>query len=225
MMPWFLLIGSYFLGGIPFGLLIAKARGVDILAEGSGNIGATNVGRILGKNAYFLTLLLDVLKGAVPGLVAPLIVKGAWGLSVHEFGLLCSLAAVVGHMASPYLKFKGGKGIATGLGVLAGSAPLVALTVLVVWGLTFLASRLVSLASLMATVSMVVAGFVLYRTSWIYLAVFIGLTAFIWIKHIPNIKRILKGEEKKFSFAKVPAEEAGGDDVQIADRVAEEAKP
>lgn len=202
MIPILCLVGSYLLGGIPFGVLVARAKGVDLTKEGSGNIGATNVGRVIGKQAYFLVLFLDVLKGVVPGVFVPMLVGSVWGLAANEFGLVCATAAVAGHLASPYLRFKGGKGIATGLGLLLGSAPMVAGVVLVVWGLTFAVTRIVSLTSLVAVVAMVISGFVFYGSSWIYLGVFTVIAVFIFIKHIPNIKRLMKGEEQQFSFKK-----------------------
>lgn len=195
-------VASYFLGGIPFGYLVAKAKGVDILQVGSKSIGATNVGRTLGKKAYFTVLLLDVLKGAAPSFVASLVLKPEFGFSAHELGLICGLIAVIGHIFSPFLKFKGGKGIATGLGVLVGGAPIVAGIVLVVWGLVFFATRYVSLASLMAVVAMVVSGFIFYSSSLIFMSIFIGMGVFIVFKHRSNVGRLLKGDEPKFSFKK-----------------------
>ena len=135
MMGAIAILVSYLVGGIPFGFLVAKAKGIDITKEGSKSIGATNVGRVIGKKAYFAVLFLDIVKGILPGALVPILVGAQFGLSAGEFGLICALAAVVGHLASPYLGFKGGKGIATGLGLLVGSAPPVAATVLVVWGI------------------------------------------------------------------------------------------
>lgn len=204
-------IACYLVGGIPFGFLVAKAKGIDITQQGSGNIGATNVGRVIGKKAYFLVLFLDILKGAVPGLVLPILIPATFGLTSGIIGLVGGISAVVGHIFSPYLKFKGGKGIATGLGMLVGSMPIVAAIVLAVWIVAFAISRLVSLASLFATVAMVVATVCLYPLTnnsqhlpyWIVAS---GLAVFIFLKHRANITRIINKTEPKFTFSKSSVE-------------------
>ena len=214
MIGFLALLLSYLLGGIPFGFLVAKAKGVNIMDEGSKSIGATNVGRVIGKKAYFLVLFLDIVKGVAPGLVVPMVAGAQFGLAADEFGLVCALGAVAGHLASPYLGFKGGKGIATGLGLLLGSAPPVAATVLVVWGIVFLLSRIVSMASLSAVVSLVAGGIYFYGGSVVYMSVFVLMSVFIFYKHRSNIGRILKGEEAKFSFSKKSGD--GGEDAASA---------
>lgn len=200
-MFWIFLIGSYLMGGIPFGFIVAKAKGIDILSVGSKSTGATNVGRILGKKAYFFVLFLDVVKGILPSAIAPIIVGSQFGLSPKEIGLICGLAAVIGHIFSPFLKFKGGKGIATGLGVLLGGTPIVATIVLIVWGITFGLTRYVSLASILAVVAMLISGFFIHSNSIIFISVFIGMCVFIVVKHRTNIGRLLRNEESKFSFS------------------------
>lgn len=200
---WVLLILSYFIGSIPVGMLVAKAKGIDIMKEGSGNVGATNIARVLGKKAGALCLILDVLKGLVPALVFSKIVSlpflGLTSSRWEEFGLICGGMAMVGHMFSPFLKFKGGKGIATGLGMLVGSAPPVGLSVFVAFAVTFAFSRIVSLSSLVAVTVMIVAGW-FFTPPPLFWAVHLALGVFIFWKHKPNIQRMLKGEEQKFSF-------------------------
>ena len=120
-MSWLLISLGFALGSIPFGFMVAKAKGVDIREVGSGNIGATNVMRVLGKGPGIAVLLLDVLKGLIPSLCGHLIFHD------KQIAFAAGVAAVFGHTFSPFLKFKGGKGIATGLGALLGSSPFVGL--------------------------------------------------------------------------------------------------
>ncbi|MCU0315566.1 MAG: glycerol-3-phosphate 1-O-acyltransferase PlsY [Fimbriimonadaceae bacterium] len=190
---------AFLIGSLPFGHWVAKAKGVDITQAGSGNVGATNVGRILGKGPGLFVLFLDVLKGVVPAILASQILGREFGLAPSDHGVLAGLISVFGHMFSPWLGFKGGKGIATGLGMLIGSQPLVGLGAFAVFALVFAPSRLVSLASLVATASILVWGFVL-KVSPVTFVVY-GLVAFyIFYKHWPNIQRLVRGEEKKFAF-------------------------
>lgn len=188
-----LFIGAYVLGSIPFGFLIAKARGVDITRVGSGNTGATNVHRALGWKAGLVVLLLDVAKGLVP----PLIAK-AMGLT-SEIACLSGIAAVLGHCFSPFLRFKGGKGIATMLGAALGATPLAAAIGLAAFILVISATRYVSLASLAAVVAAVIAAFSL-KTGPVISAAYVAIALFIVYKHRANIGRLIKGEEPKSSL-------------------------
>lgn len=200
---WFLLFLSWLIGGIPVGVLVARAKGVDITAVGSGNIGATNVARVLGKGAGVFVFLLDVLKGLVPALVFQMLVARpifGFGFPSDHFGLLCGAAAMAGHMASPFLKFKGGKGIATGLGMLVGSAPLVGFFALGSFILVVAVTRIVSLGSVVAAIVMAAAGF--FLTAPMFWVVYSGLAIFVVWKHRANMQRFFKGEEPQFSFAK-----------------------
>ncbi|MBX3114311.1 MAG: glycerol-3-phosphate 1-O-acyltransferase PlsY [Fimbriimonadaceae bacterium] len=208
---WILMAASYLLGAIPFGLIVAKSMGIDILKEGSGNIGATNVGRTLGKKAGIFVLVLDVLKSFLPAWGAKYLVATPtpFNVSLAEFGLICGGLAMVGHMASPFLKFKGGKGIASGLGMLVGSAWPVGLTVLASFAVFMVFTRIVSLSSLVGVTAMVVSGFFFKESnSPLFWIVYTLLAIFIFWKHRPNIQRLLKGEEKKFSFASKKSEAA-----------------
>src|SRR5262249_34265849 len=120
-----LVLVSYFLGAVPFGYLVARARGIDILRQGSGNIGATNVGRILGKRLGVLVFLLDFTKGVLPSAVGTWLDHAAGlDLPASTLGVSAGLAAVLGHMFPIYLRFKGGKGVATGAGVVIVLVPI-----------------------------------------------------------------------------------------------------
>lgn len=201
---WVLLVLSYFIGAIPVGVMVARAKGIDITKEGSGNVGATNIARVLGKKAGAVCLVLDVLKGFIPALVFQIIVSRpifGFGFPSQEFGLICGGMAMVGHMFSPFLKFKGGKGIATGLGMLVGSSPLVGVWVLFSFLVVAFATRIVSLSSLVAVAVMVIAG-LLVTPPPLFWIVYLALGAFIYYKHWPNIQRLMKGTEPKFSFGK-----------------------
>lgn len=185
---------AYLLGSLPFGYLVGRANGIDITKVGSGNTGATNVYRALGKKAGLLVFVLDVAKGFLPVFVARMLLKGDPDFDTHS--VCVGVTAVLGHSFSPFLKFKGGKGVATGLGVLAAIAPLVAgiglgtfIVVLAIW-------RIVSLSSICACVA-VIASLFASRQPLVVSSVF-GLVAFfVIVRHHANIKRLLKGEEPK----------------------------
>jgi len=190
-------IGSYLIGSIPCGLVISKLRGIDIREYGSGNIGTTNVLRTLGARYGAIVLIGDVLKGTIAVLLARYIIETPTGEMAAGF------AAVAGHDWSLFLKFKGGRGVATSLGVLlpmAMPAPLSGVTGLAVFVLVALASRYVSLASIVGSFSAVAAmavfiGFGL--VPWQYL-VYIGVVvALIIFQHRDNISRLLSGTESK----------------------------
>jgi glycerol-3-phosphate acyltransferase PlsY len=196
---------SYLLGSVPFGLLIGKLNGVDVRTQGSGNIGATNVFRCVGKAWGVTAFLLDFLKGLSASLLIPLLVNA---LTDHTCspteGLLFGFCAIIGHNWPVFLKFKGGKGIATTGGVLAGVAPLTIGPAFLVWLLVFLTSRYVSLASIAACVSIGVTGFLFYysKSGWVIPAVLtlLGIMG-IW-RHRSNIQRLIKGEENRFDLSK-----------------------
>ncbi len=200
------LLLSFLVGAIPFGVLIGRARGVDVRAAGSGNIGATNVWRVLGPKAGTAAFVLDVLKGVA----GPLI--GRW-LHVGEVGIaLCGIVAVMGHTFSPFLGFKGGKGISTSLGALFGLIPVVALIAFAFWGVVLGVSRMVGLASLGACVILPILAWTLphfvpslpQSVPAAIIATLMG--ALVFVKHIPNLKRIVAGTEPKIGQKKVATE-------------------
>lgn len=193
---WTLLPFAFLLGSIPFGYLVARAKGVDIFAAGSGNIGATNVGRVLGKKAGTLVLLLDIIKGLIPAVI------GLKVLGSVEEGLWLGLAAVFGHTFSPFLKFKGGKGVATTLGLLIGATPLVALGSAVVFLPIYFTTRYVSLASIIGTASL---PFIDWALGMPKMAIIVHslIAVFVAFKHRANIKRLLNGTEPKFGVKQV----------------------
>ncbi|HSR87485.1 MAG TPA: glycerol-3-phosphate 1-O-acyltransferase PlsY, partial [Pontiella sp.] len=138
---------AYLLGAVPFGLLVAKMHGVDIRSKGSGNIGATNVFRVIGKGWGIFTFVLDALKGFIPAFFFPVI-----GNVDPVYGVLFGFASIVGHTFPVYLKFKGGKGVATSAGMLLGVAPLAVGVGFLSWVICMVVSRYVSLSSIVAAV-------------------------------------------------------------------------
>jgi len=184
------LITTYLLGSIPFGLIISKLFGKDIRKEGSGNIGATNVTRVLGKKAGLLVLILDMLKGFLPIYIAKYIFD-------TKLVSLLAIASVIGHCFSIFLKFKGGKGVATAIGVLLALSSKTTLIVIMFWLGVFLVSGYVSLASMLsASISWVVINFIENDIYYTYAAFIIGLI--IILKHKDNLDRLLKGTEYRF---------------------------
>ena len=189
------LLFSYLVGAIPFGLLFSRAVGKDVRQEGSGNIGATNVNRVLGKKLGVLTLLCDVLKGFVPVWLAAMYLEPS-----AEAGWIvasCGLAAVVGHMFSLYLGFSGGKGVATALGVFVYFSPVAIFLALLLFVAVVYGTGFVSAGSLAAAAVIPIILFLLDAGLEI-IAVSIGIAALIWIKHRANIKRLIAGEEKSW---------------------------
>lgn len=190
-------IAAYLVGGIPFGLLLAKKfAGVDIKQSGSGSIGATNVLRVvkesnpaLAKKLGIATLALDAIKG-----VAVLI--AAYFMGVSEATLWgVAVLAVIGHCFSPYLNFEGGKGIATGMGVMLFMLPYETLIALVVWGVLAKTVRISSISSLTAVLALLISSFYIHPDMPHAPVAFIVFILFY--KHIPNIIRLMKGEEKR----------------------------
>lgn len=188
-----LLVASYLLGAVPFGVLIARTQGVDITAVGSGNIGATNTLRALGKKAGLIVFALDLLKGMIPAMAAGAI------FGSKEAAGLAGTFAILGHCLSPFLSFKGGKGISTGLGVLFGTSPWVGLGAFVVFSVALGVWRYVSLASLMACASLVFFGYAA-ADPWPILAGYVLFAVFAVYRHSGNIQRLRSGTEPKFSW-------------------------
>lgn len=189
-----LLIGSYLLGSIPFGVLVARAQNVDIFQVGSGNIGATNVKRALGWGWALVVFGFDVAKGALPVWAA----KSLLVDHVQEWGIAVGIAAVLGHCLSPWLRFKGGKGVATTLGMLLALHPWTALTGLAVFLVAAIATRYVSLSSLLAGISLIPAAY-FWGQPMIVVGFLVLLNVFIAYRHKSNIVRLLAGTEPKFN--------------------------
>lgn len=241
MPPWLLPIIGFLIGSIPFGLLIAKAGGVDIRAHGSGNIGATNVFRVMGKGPGTACMILDLLKGVIPVILAvnlvrfegrsPTIEIGALSalgdplpagrqLYVQSIQVLTGLAAILGHNYSPWIGFKGGKGIATTGGVLLGLMPVGAIALILLFAVVAFATRYVSVGSVTAAIALPVLTHLGARfhhvdniksnpTLWeagtwnkplFAFALLAGILA-VW-RHRGNIRRLCNGTENRMSFRK-----------------------
>ncbi|MGL1930995.1 MAG: glycerol-3-phosphate 1-O-acyltransferase PlsY [Desulfotalea sp.] len=186
---------SYLAGAIPFGLVVGKMAGCDVRKAGSKNIGATNVSRLLGKKLGLLTLLLDSLKGFIPMLIATTFLPE----SDHKELIVClsGLMGVVGHMFPIYLAFKGGKGVATGLGVFLYLSPLTAAISLVVFAASVFFSGFVSVGSLLASGLVPLWLYLLGASNYtIITAALVALL--IWVKHHANISRLIAGNEKSW---------------------------
>lgn len=191
----FLIVASYLVGAIPFGLLLSKGSGVDIRAQGSKNIGATNVARLLGKKLGILTLLADIAKGFTPLFVAGrlLPVDAQQGTALA----LCGVATVLGHMFPVYLGFRGGKGVATGLGVFLYLAPKALAGCLLVFVTAVGVSGFVSLGSLLGALAVLPGLWLLQEPNW-KIAPAAVVVVLIWLKHHQNIGRLLQGTEKSW---------------------------
>ncbi|NBQ65299.1 MAG: glycerol-3-phosphate 1-O-acyltransferase [Verrucomicrobia bacterium] len=200
----FLLFGAGFLiGSIPFGAWIARSQGVDIQKRGSGNIGATNVGRVLGKKWGYLVFLLDALKGWFAVWLAAEFLQAGDAASV-----LTGVAAVAGHVFSPWLNFKGGKGVATSAGVLLGLAPVVLIWTAAIWGFSFFVKRIVSVSSLLAATSFPFLVLWLEPGRQALLAAAFALAGLVWYRHRDNLQRLVRGTENGFE-KKRPARRKG----------------
>ena len=182
---------AYLCGSVPFGVLLAKTQNMDIREHGSGNIGATNVARTMGKKAGLITLAGDVLKGLLVVFIA-----SQWFDSTMVTSL-AGLAVFLGHLYSIFLKFKGGKGVATGLGILSFVMPLSTLCSAMVFSISLKISGYVSLSSILAAISLPLLGiFFKMPLSYIYLATIVAL--FTLQKHHDNIVRLTQGTEAFF---------------------------
>lgn len=198
-------VAAYVIGAIPFGYLIAKmVRGIDIRTEGSGNVGATNVFRVVGKRWGVLALILDVLKGVLAVQVVPSLIP-AGTLNPDVLALILGIVAVCGHNWTIFLGFKGGKGVATTCGVMLALFPKAILVCVAVFVVIVALTRYVSLGSIIGACCFPVLLWVFYsgRDSFAASLVFgLVLAYFIIIRHKANIKRLLKGQENKIVFKK-----------------------
>ncbi|MCL6628973.1 MAG: glycerol-3-phosphate 1-O-acyltransferase PlsY [Armatimonadetes bacterium] len=188
-----ILVASYFLGSVPFGLIICKLwKGIDIRTYGSGNIGATNVMRSAGKGPAIVVFLADVLKGLVVVLAAKHFVP-----TLDWLPVIAGMLAIVGHSASVFLRFSGGKGVATSLGVVIGLDWRVAAIGFGLWVVTVVATRYVSVASILASASVPVFMFV-FQQHISYKLFALLAASFVIVRHHSNIKRLTQGKEPKW---------------------------
>ncbi len=210
--PWTdlaILAAAYLAGSIPFGLLIARLfRGIDIRAHGSGNIGATNVSRVLGAKWGIACLILDALKGLLPVWLIPRAFVEPSSPSFQLLSVLAGVATIVGHMFPCWLGFRGGKGVATSLGVVLILGPWGSLAAFTSFVLGMLLSRIVSLSSILAAVAFAITQMVVlqpdaFGAEKLPLSIFcLAIPALIIIQHRSNIRRLLRGDESKFRFGK-----------------------
>ena len=185
-------IFAYLLGSIPFGVLLAKFKRVDLRQHGSGNIGATNVNRTLGKTAGILTLLGDCGKGYLAVWVAGQLLEAQWGVAV------AGLMAFLGHVFSIFLKFKGGKGVATGLGVFLYLMPWAGLSSIGVFAVSLAFTRYVSVSSILAAISIPWLG-IYFQAPGPSIYVATAAAIITSIRHHENIQRLVGGTESKFA--------------------------
>lgn len=201
---------SYLAGSVPCSLLLARfAKGIDLRQHGSKNVGATNVARTLGWGWGSLALLLDALKGMLPTLWVPQLFVMSGEARPHQ-AVLCGLAAVIGHTCPVWLQFKGGKGVATGLGVAAVLAWQATLIAFAVFAIVFGIRRIVSLASILAAIAFAVAVLTLNGPepfasgNWSLTVFAIALPSLIVLRHASNIGRLWRGEEQPLQVAPPP---------------------
>ena len=186
---------SYLLGSVPIGYVYARARGVDLRKIGSGNIGATNVYRAFGKAPAIVIFWLDAAKG----LVATVLIAGL-GAEWQYTAILCGLAAIAGHVTSPFMKFRGGKGVATAVGVFLGLATIATVVCLGIWAVLFAAFRYVSLGSIVGAVACPVMIWLLDREGYrgdpvFYFALIVAVL--VVVTHRSNIQRLINGTENR----------------------------
>jgi acyl phosphate:glycerol-3-phosphate acyltransferase len=200
-----LLVGSYLLGSIPFGYLAGRLVGIDIRQAGSGNVGATNVVRVLGKRYGYPVFALDVLKGFGAVKISMLIASGRppdWN-SPEIFGILAAMSTVLGHLYPPWLKFNGGKGVATSAGALLALTPIATLIGVAIWIIVFCLTRYVSLASIIAAVALPIVILVFSSQdqntgkSLFYSSACVA-AVIIW-RHRSNVSRLMRGTEPRFT--------------------------
>jgi glycerol-3-phosphate acyltransferase PlsY len=196
---WALLLGAYLLGSVPFGLLLVRLiKGVDLRSVGSGNIGATNAMRVLGKPLGLLAFALDCLKGCVPALLAPHLAPQP--AAANSLAVLAGAAAVVGHVFPIYLRFKGGKAVATGCGAILAIDPWIFVGGGLLWLVVLKLGRMVSLASMAMCAGFVAVALWRGPRAGYGLEVAVGCAALlllVLVRHRANIARILRGVEPR----------------------------
>jgi len=201
----FVVIGSYLLGSIPFGYIAGRIAGIDIRTFGSGNVGATNVIRTLGKGYGYPVFALDFLKGFGAVKMSILVaarMQSEWNPS-EMFGIAAAISSVIGHSFPIWLRFKGGKGVATSAGALMGLAPVAALVGIAIWILTFWLTRYVSVASIAAAAALPFVILVTTRlsrtTGKLLFYSSVCLAAVVIWRHRSNLSRLIRGTEPRFT--------------------------
>ncbi len=189
-MRWVLVAAAYLIGSIPFGVIVARFYNVNLREQGSGNIGATNALRVMGRKAGVITLLGDMLKGSVA-------VYLALRFGGYETALIAAAAAVIGHDFTVFTGFKGGKGVATSFGVLLALEPLLTLAALAIWLVTVAIFRISSLGALASFAAVPFMVLLDKQSGRPLLTLTVFLTCLIFFKHMENIGRLLKGEESR----------------------------
>ena len=184
------LCAAYFLASIPFGLIVARIKDVDLRKVGSGNIGATNVYRAMGARYGLLVLFLDAIKGGLPTYMAMQLFDNAW-LHVGVAAI-----AIVGHTLSCFVSFKGGKGVATGLGVLMALAPIIALGIAIAAALLIYLTRYVALTSILCAIAAPIL-FYIFGYPIPYVTMLVCIACLITLRHRSNISRLIQGNENK----------------------------
>jgi acyl phosphate:glycerol-3-phosphate acyltransferase len=198
-----IIILCYLIGSFPSGYLVGKSQGIDIRQHGSGNIGATNVLRVMGKKWGYLVFFCDSLKGFIAVKVGVWLATSA-GAETTFAGVVAGICCLIGHNYTVWLRFKGGRGIATSIGVLLAIVPIViVLILLVVWVAVFFVWKYVSFASICAALSLPVAvlalfPFVAHGNYWVLLVFSLIVAALAVWRHRPNIDRLLHGTENRF---------------------------
>lgn len=194
-MTWLFVALAYVVGAIPTSYVVGRVgHGIDLRKHGSGNLGATNTFRVLGWRAALPVVVVDVAKGWVPAVFFPM-----WdGAMALEWAMVYGAAAIVGHVLSVFVGFRGGKGVATSAGVFMALAPWAVLIATLVWGVVVLLTRTVSLGSILAAVVLPLAVYATGEPA-IELWLSVGLAAFVIYAHRSNMRRILRGEESRFT--------------------------
>ncbi len=197
-----IILVSYLIGSIPSGYLAGRLAGLDIRKQGSGNIGATNVTRVLGKKYGYPVFLADFSKGLVAVLLAPLLARFfALSHAPDLFEIVAGIFVVVGNAFPVWLRFRGGKGVATSAGLLFGLTPIVAVIDVVVWVVAFYTTRYVSLASVIAALALPVTVFIIKHLTGVdrplILYVSIALAAIVILRHRSNLSRLMRGTEQR----------------------------
>ncbi len=191
MNPWVLGAAAYVAGSIPFGMLLARAKGIDLRQVGSGNIGATNVARAMGKGWAVAVLAADAAKGFVPVWLGR-----RFGLSPHAIAI-AGAAAIIGHMFTIFLRGRGGKGVATSLGVALALSPIAAAIGFGAYVVVFATTRLSSLGSLLGVWTFALLFVLRERPPLALLVLALGGAALVTLRHRENIARLVRGEEKR----------------------------